>query len=86
MIITIGVAAAIVTIAIGVASGIWWVYRHGQDSGKAQAEYRAARRAQAEAQARIQIMEAKLAEIQAEMDRIRPRRPRVLLLEQPDLT
>jgi len=78
MIITTAVLASIVTIAIGVISGIRWIYRHGEESGKAQAEYQADRRAQAEVKAKIQTMEAELSKLRAEMDRIRPRRPGVL--------
>jgi uncharacterized protein HemX len=66
MITTIVVVAAIVTIAIGVASGIRWIYRHGQEAGEAKAEHQANLRVQAEAQAKIQAMEARLAENQAE--------------------
>lgn len=85
--VVIGVAAAIVTIAIGVSGGVRWIYRNGQESGQAQAEREADRRAQAEAQAKIQAaqseaqakiqaVEAKLVEIQGELDFIRARRPR----------
>jgi CHASE3 domain sensor protein len=63
MIIIIGTFAAIVTIAIGVTSAIRWIYRQGQESGKAQAEYQADRRAQDEVQAKIQTMEARLSKL-----------------------
>jgi len=78
MIIIIGVAAGIVTIAIGVCGSARWIYRRGQESGKAQADREADRRAQAEAQAKIQTLEASIRDIQAELDRVRVRRPRAL--------
>ncbi|HEX2820982.1 MAG TPA: hypothetical protein VHO07_12555 [Streptosporangiaceae bacterium] len=70
MIITIGAVAAIVTIIIGISSGVRWVYRRGQTSGVEKAEHEADRRAQvlaqAEAQAEIRALKAVLAEVQAD--------------------
>jgi hypothetical protein len=74
--IIISVLASIVTILVGIGGGGRWIYRRGQESGKAQAEREAERRAQAEAHEKIKTLEGELLEIRAELDLIRTRRSR----------
>lgn len=76
-------AEAIFVIIGGVAGALtvigtytWWVYRRGQDSGRARAEREADQRAQAEAAEKVRRLEARLAAIQAELDSLRPKRRR----------
>ena len=70
MTIVIATVAGIVTIALGVAGCVRWIYRRGQMSGRAQAALEAERRAQAEAQAeaqaKVKSLEAQVAQIQDE--------------------
>jgi hypothetical protein len=60
MIITL---AATVSIAVALGGGLWWLYRRGQDSGRAQAEREATAK--------------RLAELQKELDEARARRRRL---------
>jgi hypothetical protein len=71
-VIVSGLAAALSVIG----AYTWWVYRRGQDSGRARAEREADQRAQAEAAERVRTLETQLAAIQAELDSSRPKRRR----------
>jgi hypothetical protein len=81
------VAAAVVTIAIGVSGCVRWIYRRGQQSGIAQTMLETERSAHAaalaEAQAEVKALKARVAEIQSELESMRGRRPRALLLSWP---
>ncbi len=67
-----GVAAALTV----VGTFTWWIYRRGQESGRARAEREADQRAQAEAAEKVRTLETRLAAIQVELDSHRPRRRR----------
>ena len=67
-----GAAAALTVIG----TYTWWIYKRGQDSGKARAEREADQRARAEAAERVSTLEKQLAAIQAELDSSRPKRRR----------
>jgi type VI protein secretion system component VasK len=67
-----GMAAALTVIG----TYTWWVYRRGQDSGRAMAEREADRRARAEAAEEIRTLKVQLAAIKAELDSQRLRRRR----------
>jgi len=71
-VIVSGLAAALTVIG----TYTWWVYRRGQDSGRARAEREADQRAQAEAAERVRTLETQLAAIQAKLDSSRPKRRR----------
>jgi type VI protein secretion system component VasK len=71
--VIVGGAATALTV-IGAYTS--WVYRRGQHSGRAEAEREAGQRAQAEAAEKVKALEAQLAAIQAELNSLRPKRPR----------
>ena len=60
------VAAAIVTIAIGVSECVRWIYRQGQKS--------------VEDRAKTEALEARVTELKAELAQIKANRPRALSL------
>jgi len=70
MTIFIATVAGIVTISIGVAGCVRWIYRRGKASGIAEAALEAERLAQAEAQAqaqaKVKALEAQVTQIQDE--------------------
>jgi type VI protein secretion system component VasK len=71
--VIVGGAAAVLTV---IGTYTWWVYRRGQDSGRARAEREADQRARAEAAEKVRTLETQLAAIQAELDSQRPKRRR----------
>jgi type VI protein secretion system component VasK len=71
--VIIGGAAAALTV---IGTYTWWVYRRGQDSGRAKAEREANQKAQADAAEKVRTLEAQLTAIQAELDSQRPKRRR----------
>jgi type VI protein secretion system component VasK len=72
--VVVGGAAAALTVG---GTYTWWVYRRGQDSGRAKAEREADQRAQADATEKTRTLEKQLAAIQAELDSLRPKRRRI---------
>jgi hypothetical protein len=79
MTIFIATSAGFVTITVGVAGCVRWIFKRGQISGKEQAVLEADRLAQVKAQAewqdKVRALEAQVAQIQAELDLIRPQKP-----------
>jgi hypothetical protein len=69
--VIIGGAAGALTV---IGTYTWWVYRRGQDTGRAKAEQEAGQRAQAEAAEKVRTLETQLAAIQSELDSLRPKR------------
>jgi type VI protein secretion system component VasK len=67
-----GIAAALTVMATYTS----WIYRRGQDSGRAAAEREADQRARTEAAEEVRTLKAQLAAIQTELDSQRLRRRR----------
>ena len=61
----------------GLGSLLWWVYRRGQASGAETAGHKADQRAQAQADAKIQALERRVAAMQTELASMQPKRRRL---------
>lgn len=82
----LAVLSASATVLGGLGSLLWWAYRRGQVSGAEKAGHEADQRAQAEAAAKIQALERLVAEMQAELASMQPKRRRLHLLALPGTT
>lgn len=74
--IAIAAAAAIFTIVTGAATVLGWLSKRSYQRGQEDAQREAERKAQVEAAAKIRTLEARLTEVQAELDALASRRRR----------
>ena len=72
--VIIGGASAIVG---GIMGCVWWVYRRGQQAGEQKILLEVGQRAQEKAEIKLQSLEQRLTEIQAELAVEKPRRRHV---------
>ena len=70
------ILSASATVLGGLGGLLWWAYRRGQASGSAKARNEADQRALAQADAKIQALESRVAEVQAELAAMQPKRRR----------
>lgn len=70
------IASGIAAVLTVIGTYTWWVYRRGEESGRARAEKEADQRAQVEEAAKVRMLQTQLAAIQAELDSLRPKRRR----------
>jgi Flp pilus assembly protein TadB len=74
------VLSASATVLGALGSLLWWTYRRGQASGAEKARHEADQLAQAQADAKIQALERRVTEMQAELASRQPKRRRLLKL------
>jgi hypothetical protein len=66
-----------VTAIGGLATLLWWSFRQGRKSGRQEERREAQLQAQAEAAAKVASLETRVAELDAELDSLRPKRRRL---------
>jgi hypothetical protein len=70
------ILSAAATVLAAIAGLLWWVFRQGRSVGREEAKREAGLQAQADATAKVSLIEAQLIELQAELDSLRPKRRR----------
>lgn len=70
------VLSASATVLGALGSLLWWAYRRGQASGAEKARHETDQLAQAQADAKIQALERRVTEMQAELASRQPKRRR----------
>jgi hypothetical protein len=71
---TVTIAGGLVAITVAVCSGLRWIFRRGEDSGRAQVEHDAEQWAQAQAATRSRDMAERVAELESELEYLRRHR------------
>ena len=72
----LAILSAAATVLGTLAGLLWWAFRQGRNAGHEEARREAGLQAQADAAARVVSLEARLTELQAELDSMRSRRRR----------
>ena len=72
----LAILSAAATVLTTLAGLLWWTFRQGRATGQEEARREAGFQAQADAVAKVVSLEARLTEMQAELDSLRSRRRR----------
>ena len=72
----LAILSAAATVLTTLAGLLWWTFRQGRNVGQEEARREAGLQAQADAAAKVVSLEARLTELQAELDSLRSRRRR----------
>jgi type VI protein secretion system component VasK len=70
---------ASVTVAVSaIGAGVWWIFRRGRKSGEDDASLKEIQQALHETQAEVKKIEARLGDVERELEGMRARRRRIL--------